>query len=746
MRFSDSVAWAVAGLFLAACSGEHQGPGSPSPLPVPAPQVTQRAKRQLAAAPAARKQILFGDLHVHTTFSPDAFAISLPLMAGEGAHPPADACDYARFCSALDFWSLNDHAEGISARHWRESVEAIAQCNAVAGDAAEPDSVAFLGWEWTQVGRTPETHFGHKNVVLRDFEAERAPVRPIAAPRPEFRVPLLPLAARILLPLAFFSERQRYYDYFLYTEEVEATPPCPQGVDTRELPADCHEVARNPAELFEKLDQWGFPSLVIPHGTSWGLMTPAGTRWDLQLDQRHPRQRLIEVFSGHGSSEEYRPWSEIALDDDGTPFCPEPDEGFEACCWRAGEIIRERCEDPTSALCEERTRAARANYMAAGVAGHNTVPGARVEDWGLCGQCSDCFLPAYDMRPQMSAQYALARDFRFGFIAASDTHTGRGGNGFKEHARRQLTEARGPVGPMARLAGGGAEEEARESRPLLLSELPLTKRRYMERGASYLVTGGLTAVHAPGRDRNSIWSALESREVYGTSGDRILLWFDLLNAPGGAAAMGAEVVAMAETPRFRVSALGALEQRPGCPAHVGEALSPKRIERLCLGECYFPGDQRRRISRVEVVRIRPGTGDAAKGSAAEERIDDPWLVLTCEASGDGCSADFEDPEFLQRGQRSVYYVRAIQEPSAAVNGGGLRCERDARGECLRVRPCFADERTPLDDDCLAAVEERAWSSPIFVSPPRKMEEGVRRPVAVSSTSSTQRQLQPALRR
>ena len=127
------------------------------------------------------KQILFGDLHVHTTFSLDAFMISLPLFQGEGVHPPADACDFARFCAALDFWSINDHAEGLTPYQWAETRETVRQCNAVAGDPENPDMVTFLGWEWTQKGDTPEDHYGHKNVILRDTAEDAVPTRPIAS-------------------------------------------------------------------------------------------------------------------------------------------------------------------------------------------------------------------------------------------------------------------------------------------------------------------------------------------------------------------------------------------------------------------------------------------------------------------------------------------------------------------------------------------------------------------------------------
>ena len=720
-------------LTLPGCRGRLEEGGEITAPRVETERLLARQRGQTSAlrdlGAAVPKQILFGDLHVHTTFSVDAFLRTLPFMQGEGSHPPADACDFARHCSGLDFWSINDHAEGLTPGHWRQTVEAVRQCNALAGDPEYPDLVSFLGWEWTQVGRTADEHYGHKNVILRHTDDARIPARPISARNDQlvgaFAQPA-PLWQRLMLPLLDFPNRQRYFDFGRLLNEIAAGDVCPEGVDSRTLPSDCHEIALTPQVLFEKLDQWDVEALVIPHGTTWGLYTPPGSSMDKQLTraQHDPeRQTLFEIHSGHGNSEEFRTWQEVEFDEDGGAICPEPSEDYLPCCWRAGEIIQERCEAAREDACDEKAVAARANYLAAQAAGHLSVPGAAVEDWLDCGQCRDCFLPAFKYRPRNSAQYALAltnfdeparpRRFRFGFIASSDNHSARPGTGYKEYGRRMMTEAIG-AGTTAwreRILPDTGPATAESRPPDRLPPLPVFAMLEFERQASFFLTGGLVAVHAEGRSRDAIWDAFERREVYGTSGDQMLLWFDVLNAPDGPRSMGSEVT-LDDAPRFRVRAAGALEQLPGCPPSAAAALGPERLELLCRDECHHPGETRRRITHVDVVRIRP---QIEAEEPVEMLIDDPWRRFECPEDRSGCVVEFTDPEFLTAGREAVYYVRAVQEPTPAVNAAGLRCEWDADGNC-RPRPCWGDVRTPLDEDCLAPAAERAWSSPIYVRP------------------------------
>lgn len=414
------------------------------------------------------------------------------------------------------------------------------------------------------------------------------------------------------------------------------------------------------------------------------------------------------------------------VDADGVVHCPAPSEGYLPACWQAGELIRSRCLDAgeSADVCEARADEAKHHWVLAGSDGISTVPGSTIDDWVDAGQCRDCgFQPVFRLRPKSTAQYIAAisnfdepdgqgrpRRFRFGFIASSDNHSARPGTGYKEFERRGvMTDAIGLADAQA------LEFLMPKKEPVPYSVMPeatLTPFQTLEneRVASYFYTGGLVAVRADGRDRAAVWDALQRKETYATSGPRILLDFDMIAPDGTPVPMGGHV-AQSQPPRFEVRALGSFEQLPGCPGYAQSGLPADRLQSLCRGECYNPSDTRRPITRIEVVRIRPQVNP---DEAVADLIDDPFMVKTCPADGTGCAFSFTDHEFDLIKRDTLYYVRAIEAPKPHINGAQLRCEWDEDGNCVKIDPCFSDNRTPLDDACLADAEPHAWSSPIYV--------------------------------
>tara|TARA_Y100000768_G_scaffold379994_1_gene356486 strand:- start:268 stop:1167 length:900 start_codon:yes stop_codon:yes gene_type:complete len=294
----------------------------------------------------------------------------------------------------------------------------------------------------------------------------------------------------------------------------------------------------------------------------------------------------------------------------------------------------------------------------------------------------------------MSTQAALAsqvntenvvNSFKLGLIGSTDNHKARAGAGYKEFARKAMGDSWG----------------AKDNLTWILPP---------ERGASFYSTGGLVAVHAGKLDREEIYGSLYKREVYATSGERILLWFNL-KKDNEIIPMGSET-SFSRIPVFEVKAVGSYKQMPGCPDYVTNTMSKDEISRLCLNECYNPSNERNKIDRIEIVKITP----TEKLYALEDAIQDPWQVFECEDDGEGCSISFEDADYTEEKVSSLYYVRAIQEETLAVGGDPLRCELNSQGECIKINPCYASgpDFNP-NDDCLAPIGERAWSSPIFLN-------------------------------
>ena len=693
---------------------------------------------EVSQKPSAKK-ILFGDLHVHTTFSFDALLLNLPIANGEGTHPVADACNFARFCSNLDFFAITDHAEWLTKREWKDSLDSIQNCARVSDNLDEPPLVPFLGWEWTQASVNKDTHYGHKNIIIRGIDKEEVPSMPISTTSGAFNSfafgsTTLVTAAAVLLD---FPNRKHYLDWRFKSLVAKASKDCKQGEELNSN-SDCYEKAETSAELFRKLEQLNLDTLVIPHGSAWGNVTPPLTSWDLQLNPNAHNaslNKLLEIYSGHGNSEEYRPWAPMEVQNDETLLCNQPSQSYVPDCFQAGEIIRERCRVSAGSdeECNKRAVEARQIFVSSNPLGLLTVPGYDPMEWKDSGQCKDCFLPAFDYRPKMSAQYALALTdfsteeplrFRYGFIGSSDNHQARPGTGYKESKRKLNTESRvdmesqtgrnfmnprlsDPKLPLAQKLDLGPDSKL-ECYGIQCSKVTLPLQS--ERASSFLYTGGLVAAHVESRNREEIWGALNSREVYATSGERILLWFDLVNHPDGSTVpMGAETE-MSSSPKFQVKALGAQKQLPGCSPIDSENLSSKVLERLCRGECFNPSDERKNISRIEVIRIRP---QVYEGEPINALIEDPWRIFECEPSQEGCQVEFIDEQFEGSSREIVYYVRAVQEPTEAINASGLDCELDQNGRCIKVNLC-GDPKGKGKGDCLSFTEERAWSSPIFV--------------------------------
>ena len=697
---------------------------------IPAEVIASRAAATASVAPGGARQILFGDLHVHTTISADAFQGALPLLGGSGTHPLADACDYARYCSALDFWASTDHAESITPKRWTMIKDSVRACQKVAGSDASPDLVSFIGFEWTQVGRTPDVHYGHHNVIFRDLDDAKVSPRPIAAgdvaSASRLAAPINPL-----VPLRDFAHRQTYFDFNKFMSLTRETPACDDKTASDKLPGTCMEWAAKPGDLVRKLfDEQKLAPLIIPHGTAWGFSTPPGTGWAKALvpSEQPDKLPLIEVYSGHGNSEEYRSWEDVRIASDGTRTCPAPTKDYIPGCWRAGELIQERCLKAKigAAECEARAAKARQDYVELGSAGHLSVPGATPEDWLDSGQCMDCFLPAMNYRPTKSVQAGIASSyiddagkatrFTWGFISSSDNHNARPGTGYKQVDRRQNTEAKGPIDSGWRslmLPSDDVDDENPQSRniaPDELLKLGGLRTREVERQGGFFLTGGLAAVHADNRTREAIWAGLERREVYATSGPKILLWFNAVDRTGAKTAMGGRLSAN-DAPTFEVRAVGAFKQKPGCPDFAKAGLDAGRIKKICSGECDNPSDVRAAITRIEVVKIRP---QAVKGEALAPLIQDRFIEHQCDKTADGsCTFTFTDPSYAAGKRDALYYVKAIQEAEPLINADPLKCERDATGKCVKVKLCYGDYRSGADE-CTAPAEPRAWSSPIYV--------------------------------
>lgn len=652
-------------------------------------------------------RIYWGDLHTHSINSVDVYAMRSPILGGD-ARDANTLCEFARTCAQIDFWALTDHMTGSPPSHWSENIESARACQTRSDDDGGP--VVFLGFEWQQSSADLSENYAHKNVILRSLDRVTARALTPASQVAEFD------EADIRLITDFASrldpDNSALYDDLRETVlEGLATPICADDVPSPELPAECTEAVPDPGTVFRKLDEWALDALVIPHGNTWGQHHNPGMSWapNLPPAQRDAsRQRLVEIYSGHGSIEEWREWTAADFSNglDGEGACPEPTTDYLPCCWQAGEIARSRTDacsgEGNPAECDAAVVEAQAEYLRAGRFGINTIADVEPEAWLDCGECRDCFLPTQQYRPGGSVQAALTSTWldapdplwwHWGFVATTDSHAIGPGSGYKE--LRELSDI--------------FDSGAPEFDPLVDLAAPQIFPEWRRQNSTYR-GGGLTGVHAPAGDRDSLFDAMHNRSTFATTGDRIELYFDHERPEGGPISMGG-VAEQPESASFVARVRGAPEQDPGCAADVAAAAPAGFIDNICFGECYNPSGRRLGIERVELVRLLP------RLSADEETADliaDPLEVYSC-AGGTTCTARFVDEDWPALDRPALYYVRVVQEETPQLNPDGYRCEWDSDGHCHSVTLCEGGYRGE-GDDCLDLGNEQAWSSPIMLLP------------------------------
>ncbi|MFA9472155.1 MAG: DUF3604 domain-containing protein [Deltaproteobacteria bacterium] len=271
--------------------------------------------------------------------------------------------------------------------------------------------------------------------------------------------------------------------------------------------------------------------------------------------------------------------------------------------------------------------------------------------------------------------------FKYGIVAGADVHSGYSGNEeFNWHGAHGVADDT----PKARL----------DPKPNA-SGAPATT----------VGSAGATAVWAEENTRASIFDAMKRKETYGTSGPLIRLRFfgawdyadDLTSdeefvkkAYANGVPMGGDLAPQLEGavgPTFAVQALkdpqsGNLDRVQIIKGWVERGKAKERIYNVALSD-------ERTVGKKGKVAPVGNTVDVGKATYTND-IGDTQLSVV-----------WTDPDFNPK-QRAVYYVRVIEIPTPRWS------TYDAAK--LGVQPSKAVPAT---------IQERAWSSPIWYTPPAK---------------------------
>ena len=284
--------------------------------------------------------------------------------------------------------------------------------------------------------------------------------------------------------------------------------------------------------------------------------------------------------------------------------------------------------------------------------------------------------------------------FRLGMIAATDTHLATAG----------LVDERGYPGH------GAGGDTSRVEVPLVPDSLAFNP-------------GGLAGVWAEENSRESIYAALKRREVYATSGPRIVVRF--FGGFGYADGMCDSQTLAEDGYAGGVSMGGELNTNPedGVDADAGGAPGVRKRPTFVVSALQDAGTQASPgtpLDRLQIVKIWLDGGEVHEKvfDVAEtdwENAEDSLDISTCAAPSGGSAslcAQWRDEEW-DSAKSALYYARAIEVPSCRWTGH--LCAK-VRADCSRKDSIPEGFEFCCQDSVAKTVRERAITSPIWISP------------------------------
>lgn len=610
----------------------------------------------LRPPPNPERNVYFGDLHVHTEYSFDAFAfgcLATPRDAyryakGEAIrHPVGYEIQLRR---PLDFYAVTDHAMFLGvARAAADTSTEVSKLDIAEflHDFNAPGNRGLLSL--LPRTRAFSTFVPQLIEKVRAGEVEREMIDDIS--RAAWR-DTIEAADEAYIPGRFTT-----FAAYEYTSATDDRGNLHRNVIFRgsdelpELPFSRLN-SQNPEGLWDWMDMLrakGIEALAIPHnpnGSNGAMFTRvdwAGEPFDDAYGlQRMRNEPLVEVTQIKGTSETH-------------PLLSDTDEwaDFEIMPFRIGSRLPSQAE------------------------------GSYVRE-------------AYRTGLEIAAG-GVVNPYKFGLIGSTDTHLGGGADREDEYYSKVgvmdgTPERRGsvPAGLLLGLAIGAVDSS-------LVKEVD--GRKYLALQVfEYWGASGLAAVWAEENTRESIYAALRRKETFATSGPRIRVRFfagydfddAMLDAEGAVSRAYAEGVAMGgdldaddgRAPRFWVWALADPTAAP--------------LQRLQVIKGWEDGGRTHEkvfdVACSDGLEVDPATRRCPDNGA---RVD----LTDCSISADTGAGElrtlWQDPEF-QADQEAFYYARVLENPTC----------RWSTWEALRAG---AAPRSDLP----STIQERAWSSPIW---------------------------------